>query len=115
MMEFAMVILFWIIIAVYIAVKAKKNLKNRPGHHPTSVNTSSTKERDLNKAGSGMKRKTVASDGHTIPRSKDITCEGQYGHRHEGMEERYIVHEEPTEGYCILNGKKVALRDCWKY
>ncbi len=115
MIEFASVAVFWIVIAGLIVTRARKSLNNRPGRHPTEINTSSTKERDLNRAGTGKKRKTVSSDGHTIPKSRDITCEGQYGHRHEGMEERYIVHEEPTEGYCILNGKKVALKDCWKY
>ncbi len=115
MMEVAVFAVFWLVIAIAIIGKAKKTGKNRPGFHPTAINKSDTKQKHLNKSGGGIHKPTVASDGHRIPKGKDITCEGQYGHRHEDMGPRYIVHEEPTEGYCILNGKKVALKDCWKY
>ncbi len=115
MMEALVMVVFWLVICLFIVSKARKNMKNRPGHHPTTINRSATKQKDLNKSGSGMRKPTVASDGHSIPRSKDVTCEGQYGHSHDGSMPRYIVHEEPTTGYCILNGKKVALKDCWKY
>lgn len=58
---------------------------------------------------------TVAHDGHRIPQENDVTCEGQYGHDHSSgalPEKRYIVHEEPEEGYVILNGVKRRIRDC---
>ena len=58
-----------------------------------------------------------SSDGCKIPKEQDLTCR-RYGHQHEtGYDKlpRYIVHEEPTKGYVILNGKKVRLKDCGKY
>ncbi len=104
-------------IGIFICVIAgsKKVSKKRPqrgGMHPTSINESSSASKTVRIP---VHRPTVASDGHKIPHSKDITCEGQYGHDHGKMPPRFIVHEEPTLGYCNLNGKIVALKDCWKY
>lgn len=56
-------------------------------------------------------KKTVSDDGHTIERKNDITCNTKYNHNHP-EERRYIVHEEPTQGYVILNGKKRKIEDC---
>lgn len=59
-----------------------------------------------------------ASDGHFIPKEKDISCENQYGHVHRKMDmtnvdnARYIVHEDPETGYVILNGVKRRIEDC---
>jgi hypothetical protein len=59
---------------------------------------------------------TLSSDGHVVPYSQDLTCETQYGHNHSGISgdgsRRYVVHEEPEEGYVILNGVKRKLKDC---
>lgn len=64
--------------------------------------------------GPKRQRRTVAHDGHAIPKENDITCETAYGHNHgltpEGR--RYIVHEDPPEGYVILNGVKRSLDEC---
>ncbi len=117
-MEALFMVVFWVFIALFLVWKSRDHLKNRPGMHPTRINKSPSMKKKAatvhNKAASPLNKKTVASDGHVIPRSDDITCEGQYGHNHGDSIPRYIVHEEPTEGYCILNGKKVALKDCWK-
>ncbi len=75
-----------------------------------------------------VRRPTIAHDGHYIRRENDITCETQYGHYHPGPEEfrpdedmpavpgeptpRYIVHDDPEEGYVVLNGIKRKLEDC---
>lgn len=57
--------------------------------------------------------RSISSDGHTIPYKDDITCENLDGHHHSTSgQPRYIVHEEPEEGYVILNGKKIRLKDC---
>lgn len=68
------------------------------------------------KRNAGRRSVRVSSDGHKIPRNMDITCEGEYGHNHsipaDLAEKRYIVHEEPEEGYVILNGVKRNIRDC---
>ncbi len=56
-----------------------------------------------------------SSDGHIVPRNDDMTCETKYGHHHatiDGEHPRYIVHEEPNEGYVILNGVKRKITDC---
>ena len=119
MLSILMGLVFWLIMAVVIARGLIRTRKNRPGQgqHPTTINRSSSGGKPaLNRSsGKGFPRPAVSSDGHTIPRSKDITCEGQYGHSHGDTGPRYIVHEEPTTGYCNLNGKIVALKDCWKY
>ena len=61
-------------------------------------------------------RRTVSSDGHVVPKKDDFTCEGKEGHYHEPQSEefgqRYIVHEEPENGYVVLNGKMIRLEDC---
>ena len=43
---------------------------------------------------------------------QDITCETQYEHDHKDQGERYIVHDEPEQGYVILNGVKRRIEDC---
>ena len=57
---------------------------------------------------------TVSDDGHRIPKKMDLTCEGEYGHEHSKAESqpRYIVHEEPEDGYVVLNGIKRRIEDC---
>lgn len=65
-------------------------------------------------------RRTIAADGHVIPKEKDITCEGRDGHVHTQMSEadrkdfgpRYIVHDDPEIGYVVLNGIKRRISDC---
>ena len=59
------------------------------------------------------RRVTRSDDGHEVPMNQDLTCETQYGHNHGALpEKRYIVHEDPEEGYVILNGVKRRIRDC---
>ena len=112
-------IALWLFVLVLIISRSAKLRKERPGAfgHPTTINRSAGKPGNINKVPSKppVRKRTVAMDGHSIPGSKDITCEGQYGHDHGNMPPRYIVHEEPTLGYCNLHGKIVALKDCWKY
>ena len=60
-------------------------------------------------------RITRSSDGHIVPKVEDLTCETKYGHNHGTDPERqprYIVHEEPQQGYVILNGVKRKISDC---
>ena len=54
----------------------------------------------------GSKRPFRASDGHVMKGEQDISCR-QFGHDHPEWEEpstRYIVHDDPEEGYIILWG-----------
>ncbi|MBR3346395.1 MAG: hypothetical protein IKG37_04890 [Solobacterium sp.] len=65
-------------------------------------------------------RKTIAADGHVIPKQNDITCEGKEGHVHEPLSSsqqkdygpRYIVHDDPAEGYVVLNGVMRKISEC---
>lgn len=65
-------------------------------------------------------KKTVAADGHVIPPQNDITCEGKEGHVHKPLPAseqkeygpRYIVHDDPEEGYVVLNGVMRKISDC---
>lgn len=58
--------------------------------------------------------KTMSSDGHVVPKSQDLTCEAKYDHHHVPDEngKRYIVHEEPEDGWVVLNGVKRRIKDC---
>ena len=58
------------------------------------------------------RRMTVSNDGHVVPANEDLTCETVYGHDHGDRQPRYIVHEEPVEGYVVLNGIKRSLEEC---
>ena len=65
----------------------------------------------------GAKRPSRASDGHILNGEQDITCR-QFGHDHPEREEpsaRYIVHDDPEEGFIILNGKKMRITEADKY
>ena len=62
-------------------------------------------------------RHPVSSDGHRVPPEDDLTVStGASRYEHQGNEEefgrRYIVHNEPVEGYVILNGIMRKLEDC---
>ena len=61
------------------------------------------------------RRPVISSDGHEVPEAQDLTCD-RYGHVHEPQTNefgrRYVVHEDPEEGYVILNGVKRKLTDC---
>lgn len=61
------------------------------------------------------KAMTISSDGHTVPENEDFTCENTAGHNHTVNPEyghRYIVHNEPNNGYVVLNGELRKISDC---
>ena len=68
--------------------------------------------------GTGLFGRSVrTSDGHSLSDEQDITCR-QFGHNHPAWEEpgmRYIVHDDPEEGFIILNGKKMRVTEADKY
>ena len=58
-------------------------------------------------------RQTVSSDGHSVPDDQDLTCSARYGHSHGAPDvPRYIVHEDPPEGWVVLNGVRRKIEDC---
>ena len=68
--------------------------------------------------GSSLFQRSVrTSDGHNLSEEQDITCR-QFGHNHPEWEEpgtRYIVHDDPEEGFIILNGKKMRITEADQY
>ena len=60
-------------------------------------------------------RTPVASDGHRVPKDQDISCR-RFGHNHEEFDTpRYIPHEDPEEGYIVLNGVRMKLSEADAY
>ncbi len=62
-------------------------------------------------------RQAKALDGHVLTGEKDITCR-QFGHRHSLKEEpemRFLVHDEPEQGFILLNGIKMRITEADKY
>ncbi len=71
-------------------------------------------KKNKNKTVKKRPQKTVASDGHVLQGKNDPTC-ARYGHVHPEAQNRYIVHDEPKEGYVNLNGKLMTLKEAAKY
>ena len=55
---------------------------------------------------------TISSDGHIVSKEEDLTCNNIAGHSHKPVEGRYIVHNEPNNGYVVLNGEVKKIEDC---
>ena len=77
--------------------------------------------RSAQKKNTGVRprRRTVSSDGHEVPPGEDLTVDtgaSHYSRYKEKADEefgrRYIVHNEPTQGYVILNGVMRSLDEC---
>ena len=57
----------------------------------------------------------MASDGHRISENQDISCR-QYGHRHKEFDTpRFIPHEDPEEGYIVINGVTMGRNEADRY
>ena len=57
----------------------------------------------------------MASDGHRIHEDQDISCR-RYGHWHEEFDTpRFIPHEDPEEGYIVINGVNMKRDESDKY
>lgn len=138
-MEMSLIIMIIFIVILLSRVKqggsrGKRNPNERGafGSHAANVRKSFGSSRnaaDKNKSftdkwhtekipGSGSFRKPArTSDGHVLSDAQDITCR-QFGHNHPAWEEpavRYIVHDDPEEGFIILNGKKMRITEADKY
>ncbi len=104
---FPFMIIVYALIIIAVIVKQKK-LKGKNNKQEKINNTVPYRQ--------NRQRGTVSDDGHRVPRAQDLTCETQYGHRHNSPDDRnyaprYIVHEEPEPGYVILNGVKRKIKD----
>ena len=115
------ILLIWVIFLVIfsISMNSAKKKKMHNKKLTSFENVSGTFNGNYMKAGkssTGFKqnsknRKVMSSDGHKVSNEFDRTCETQFGHNHRteySMDSRYVVHEEPTQGYIVLNGKKYS-------
>ena len=65
----------------------------------------------------GSRRNSPArsTDGHMLRGKQDITCR-QFGHVHpEDTAPRFIVHDDPEDGYILLNGIKMRISEADDY
>ena len=62
-----------------------------------------------------QRSRIISDDGHFVPSNEDLTCETTQGHKHQKSTEfgpRYVVHNEPSQGYIVLNGIVRKIEDC---
>lgn len=110
------------ILGVVIWLLVMKLLKKKEGTKDAvsrnSASRSANRWHTEKLPGAGSSRRPVrASDGHILSEMRDITCR-QFGHNHSKWAEpatRYIVHDDPEQGYIILNGKKMRISEADKY
>ena len=73
-------------------------------------------KRRISKTGTTTHRFERSSDGHIVSADESFTCETKEGHNHPKISaefgQRYIVHNDPEDGYVILNGVRRKLDDC---
>ncbi|MBQ8054773.1 MAG: hypothetical protein IJ198_13385 [Lachnospiraceae bacterium] len=113
----SIMIVVWATVIVLLRRASKEGKAN--GKSAAKRNSSGSRKWYTESApgASFLRRATRASDGHRLGADQDITCR-QYGHNHPRSvepESRYIVHEDPTEGYIVLNGKKMLRTEADKY
>ncbi len=97
--------------------KTRKNVENREkGVRSRSTAAKSyTQMRSI--LGSGSNTRARSTDGHVLSKDQDITCR-KYGHRHSRREEpemRFLVHDDPEQGYILLNGVKMRITEADQY
>ena len=114
------VTLYLILILGAVITILKRQNNRSSGAKERSVKSRERRQAEANRdmADTGLPGELLTS---RADRMQDVTCETQYGHHHEKSKtealdarDRYTGHEEPTEGYIILNGKKMRLKDADK-
>lgn len=109
-------IFIWIMVTILL--KRKSGGSNAAGKNSSYSAGSGKWHKERVQGYSGNKRRPVkASDGHILKGVRDITCR-QFGHNHPEWEEpesRYIVHDDPEDGFIILNGKKMRITEADQY
>ena len=110
----SLMIVIWVTVMVLLKRAAGKNSAARRNGSGSGSRKWYTEKAP---GATASKRAARSSDGHWLREEQDITCR-QFGHNHPNSVEpqsRYIVHEEPTEGYIVLNGKKMLRTEADKY
>lgn len=99
-------LIFFVLVRVLNAAKKKNSGMGRT----VSGNTASG-----SRTNRPFSKGPMASDGHRVPKDQDISCR-RYGHKHEEFDTpRFIPHEDPEEGYVILNGVRMKLTEADNY
>ena len=115
-MEVLIYLVFLGIVAAVLngARKGKTNAKSTSvPNRPKAGTAASTFARSVGKT--GPKTRPLADDGHYIKAEDDISCR-RFGHQHaEDAVPRFIPHNDPEEGYIILNGKKMLRTEADRY
>ena len=97
---------FYFILFFFVIVRFLTNSGKQKG----SGNTASR-----NRTARPSARGPMAADGHRVPKDQDISCE-RFGHKHQEFDTpRYIPHQDPEEGYIILNGVRMKLTEADSY
>lgn len=109
--------LFYLVLIIFVVLRFANQSKKNP--KSGSRNNSSPAGSSRNTAGRNARRPAgntpLSSDGHRVPKDQDISCR-RYGHNHPEFDTpRFIPHEDPEEGYIILNGVKMKLTEADKY
>lgn len=106
-------VLIYLILIIFVITRLLNagKMQSKKGGQRKSTTSSSRSGTARRSAG----RSPMASDGHRVPKDQDISCR-RFGHNHSEFDTpRFIPHEDPEEGYIILNGVKMKLTDADKY
>ncbi len=79
--------------------------------------TFGSEKNKANKAAGGFGQQAGSRGKSGRDENADISCR-QYGHDHKGVDDtlgRFIVHDEPEDGYILLNGVKLRISEADDY
>lgn len=108
-------IFVWVLVTAMLSKKARG--RNAAGKNSAYSARSDKWHREKTQGSANKRRPVKASDGHILKGVQDITCR-QFGHNHPEWEEpesRYIVHDDPEDGFIILNGRKMRITEADQY
>ena len=112
--------IIYIILILFVVFRYKKQGNKKgsgTGGNRTAGNGSGADPFDQRRTARGNQAggRPLASDGHRVPKDQDISCR-RFGHTHEEFDTpRFIPHDDPEQGYIILNGVKMKLSEADRY
>ena len=117
-MEVIILVLFYgFIICMIPVIRNMKKSQDKGSSTPNRQDPRKIAEtiaRSTGKTGKFFSR-ALADDGHYIEGKDDISCR-QYGHNQPDADvPRFIPHDDPEDGYIILNGKKMLRTEADRY
>lgn len=110
----------YLILIIFVILRTVNSGKSKgagkqgsPAGRNTSAGKGGTSSTARTRKGTGWG--PLASDGHRVPKDQDISCR-RFGHQHEEFDTpRFIPHDDPEEGYIILNGVKMKRGEADRY